>query len=757
MSALQRRLICGIVANIFVFHFFPDLIRGVRVAVYFVAGRDQLQDCGNHTTLKMSTSNISNLYSPPPPGAYMLRTPFDMPTNANRTVWAIAFEAKTSQFITATLSGGIMLIVTCVWSLVASAIIYAAPHITSHRQLTLLVTLGNSADPWSAFITFAGFTADSMGCLRMRPRPRNSVSIYQDSLFGLLLVTLTLATIVGSIVMGILGPLYFQIGNVAPVKTDVLYAPDTAKFNTNDPAAFRAFRGGPAMRALSKVQLFEDIVRDRVAIQRLKNGGLRYQYAITGVEIGFKHAFDLKMTATGECRPEHNWIRPTDSEDEDVYYLFDDPMNKFTVLLGGEHLNIIPNAAFATKEANLANEETRTGNVSYAVVAAVAHRSSTTKQENDPWYRTENFDSEGLGGEQLSWHIKRGLPALSCWHQDIWSCCGGQSVNGSRNMGKLPGIAVPEVLRDVVGTALLYPPVQIGSYAGMSALACIVSTEQPSDGILNTGDSSIYKDMERLLFASYISILNIFPDTTRFQPSKDLMRSTNLFVSEDTGLRPGAGDFVVSTPNVQTFNLTGLIATACVFVFLLILRVVSALKLSLYNKNIYQGYADRNLETLDPHQEVTFSPFNEDRWARFRAFSAIHLLRKTYEEGTAAPEVDWVCSEALPEPSKKPLVLVRCERGVDTCEFLHPQRPEEGSIESHRAPITDDDQDPEEVREIEDTSKNSVTSTLLDVASTHQPGFLYRFAHWARKKSRPRVRDGHKRIEWTCVCGHISV
>jgi len=638
----------------------------------------------------MSTSNISNLYSAAPAGAYMLRTGFDMPTNANRTVWAIAFEAKTGQFINAALSVVFTLIFAWLWGLVAAAIIYVAPHRFSRRRLVALVALRNSADPWSAFIAFASFTLDSMGCFRLRPRPRRYLrSTWQDSLFGLLLVTLALAVVVGSIVMGVLGPPYLQIGNAAPVKRDVLYSPNAAKFTDIDPATLRAFRGGPAMRALSNVELFEDIVRDRVTITRLKDYGLRYQYSITGVELGFKHAFDLKMSAIGECRPEYNWIQPSpgDPENEAYYELFDDPMNNFTVLLSGDHLNVIPKAAFKTKATKLANNETKIGNVSYAVVGGLAHRMSLTSQDSDPWYRTEFNESEGLGGEKLKWRIKRGLPALSCWHQDIWSCCGGQSANGSRNMEKLIGIAVPEVLRDVVGTALLYPPVQrVGSFAGMSALASVVSTEESSDGILNAENSSIYKDLERLIFAGYISALNILPDTTRAQPTKELMRTKNLFVNETTGILPGAEDFVVTTPDVQTFNLTGLITTACVAFVLLVVKFFLTLKLTLYTNNMYQSYTDRNLEILDPHQDVSFSRFNKDRWTRFRAFSAIHLLRNTYEDGTGVPEDDWVCSEDLPEPSEKPLALVRCGRGEYSCAGHIATAPELLGIPKSAAP-----------------------------------------------------------------------
>ncbi|KAK0611266.1 hypothetical protein B0T14DRAFT_324472 [Immersiella caudata] len=623
-----------------------------------------------------------NLKRPPPSTAYLLNTPFDMPTGDQRLIRAIAFSDSTGQYVNAGLSVVFTLIFAWLWGLVAAAIIYYAPHRFSRRRLVALVALRNCTDPWSAFIAFSTFTMDSMGCCAQRRRPRRYyAATWQDSLFGFLLVLLSLAVVAGSITMGIRGPPLIQIGRFAPIRADILFFPPVEKL---EPAIYRAFRGDPAVRALSSIDLLGAGLRNgKVAIKGSTiadpNGpGYRvtYDYNITGYEFGLKHSGDLKLSVRGACRTEYGWLDEDAPEDVDRYRAFGSSIPKavFDANLTGPALKFPPRLAFiGWPEAKEEWSQKQAGNVSFAILTTLAHRGSDKERKDDPWYLTENIPAyNDSRGDSITHRVKSGRPALSCWENNTWSCCGGKSVNGNVEFSKeaTDYFGVPYVLRDVLARALLTPSImRIGRNAGMSALSSVVSSPNSIIGTIDAGSSSLLKDMERLILAGYVSALNILSDTTMFEASKEDMKENNLFWDgENSRQKDGADDFVVASPDVQTFNLTGLIIVGVIVVFLLITKLILTLKLTFHTNNTHAYPTDRDIDAIDPHQEVSYSPFNKDRWARFKAFSAVHLLRNTYEAGTGVPEDDWMCSADLPEPSEeKPLRLVHCGKGEYSC------------------------------------------------------------------------------------------
>ncbi|KAK3331231.1 hypothetical protein B0H66DRAFT_468953 [Apodospora peruviana] len=605
---------------------------------------------------------MSSLYVSPPETGYLLNKPFDMPA-ADGTVWAVAFSTKTGQTVNAALSVAFTFIFTWFWGLVAAAALYFAPHRFSRRRLVALIALRNSSDPWSAFQALLSFTTESMGCFR--PRRQGQPSTWRDSLFGLVFVTLALAVVVTSMVLGIFGPPMLQIGNVAPVSVGALYYPRAA---ISRAATYRAFRVDPSLRALSSVEVFGETVRSKVVVQPDATVqtvdesepmyGLTYGYSITGAELGLKHSSDLALSVKGACRTEYGWLdTKNDDETLDRYFVFNDPNNKFTSNLTGPVLSYPPRTGFILPNQDEANVQAMAGNVSYAVLATLAHRPSA-RAGTDPWYLTERWDE---GNDETPFRIRPRRPALSCWHQDTWSCCGGDAnhtVTGGLNLPKLTSLGIPNVLRDVLGIALLYPPVwRIGQDAGMSALTSVVSSPGSIDGTLDASTASIHRDMERLVMGAYINTLNTLADSTMFQPASDEEIRTGGVATP----RDGADDFVVHTPDAQTFNLSGLIATTCIVGVLLIFKLILMLKLS-------EEMMDPNLELEQQDSEEITPRFNKDRWARFRAFSAVNLLRNTYEDGTGVAEDDWRCSESLPDPKEEKLLrLVRCGHGDHAC------------------------------------------------------------------------------------------
>lgn len=674
------------------------LISSHRIAFLLAPTRsDVLSDTEIDIITICSFVNMSSdiHYIAPPADSYKLLTPFTL-SNENGTVWAISFQAKHGQFVNASLSVVFTLVFAWLWGLIAAATIYLAPHRFSRRRLVALVALRNSSEPWSAFWAFMTFTADSMGCCRPRPRRTKSESTpstRSDTRFGFMLVLLALIVVISSVVMGVVGPPLLQLGPVAPVNPNILYYPSASLIqgNSTAEAKFRAIRSEAAIRALSSVQTSRNAIRRRVRIdpdtafntnagdEELRYG-LTYSYIITGPEFGLRSAPDLQLSVSGGCRTEYGWRNLTNTPGVEQYNLLG---ATFRVETQGAALRYAPKCGFRLHaDTSVRNDQQRAGNVSYAIMATLANRTSITLNNFDPWYRTDEVTefNPAAGRNQTQNRIRTSRPALSCWQADTWTCCGGQVMKGHATIANLAslGLEVPAVLLQVIGLNLLQPlPMQIGSFAGTAALASVVATSSVVDGVLDAGRSSIFTDMERLILGSYISARNLLTETALHgnETGSQEMITTNFFREKDSGqLREGAGDFVIRSPDVAAFNMAGLVAMSTISILLLIVKVVLVLKLFFFSNNPHAlpgGRSHEDIsEMMDPHLQMDHQPepFNNDRWARFKVFSAVHLLRNTYEDGTGVADKDWMCSEELPEPSdKKPLRLVQCKHGDAGC------------------------------------------------------------------------------------------
>lgn len=185
---------------------------------------------------------------------------------------------------------------------------------------------------------------------------------------------------------------------------------------------------------------------------------------------------------------------------------------------------------------------------------------------------------------------------------------------------------------------------------------------------------------ERLIIASFVNTQNVFAEATLSEPVTGL---GNIFTGTDGLPREGAGRFVVSTPDVETFTLWGLIGLAVVIVGLVLLKTLLMLKLMLH------AYAHGDGDAAAPPAGTAVGPrpnsaarmYNDDGWARFKAFSTINLLRNVYEGGRGAPGDDWKCCEEFSahDPAKL-FRLVKCNNGACGCG---------GHIETDGVPVQD--------------------------------------------------------------------
>ncbi|GAB1319856.1 hypothetical protein MFIFM68171_10066 [Madurella fahalii] len=615
---------------------------------------------------------MSTVYAPPPETAYLTMTPFDMP-GEDGDVWAVALSTSSSQFLNAAIAVVFTLIFPWAWGLIASIALYAAPHKPTRRQSVALVTLRNAPDPWTAFKALLGYTYESMGSVTANKRA------WREPLSGLVLCLTSLAVFVVSIVMGIVGPTLLEIGNVAPVRASILYYPQLPPVgDTLGENIFNGHRSLGILRALSSVEIAKAESRSKVKITVIPvdydgdeqppplTFGLQYNYHLSGADFGIERASGLALNVTGECRTTYAWQNTSDPE-FDIYTLWGDETNQFSVSLNGSQVLTPPRAYFWLPMAP-ADQLNSDGRVSFAVVVAAAHRPSIS-EGSDPWYTTEQRDPD-IGPELVVdtpvW-VKRGRPALSCWQHDRWSY-GDQEFKNVVELANAPNdtVPVPSVLLKVIASASVMPLIiSVANIVGPSALESAVISPNGfnNDGLIDAGAASIQQDMERLIVASFINTRNILVDCAMSEVTGNGRRLANVFTGTDGRPQDGAGQFVVSTPNVRTFSLNGLIGLAVTLVGLLFLKIALFVKLLTHADAHTDGAPGSSTEDVAP---------NCDRWARFKALSAGSLLRMVYEGGRGVPQPDWKCCEEFPtdDPNgqtPKRFQLAKCQAGACSC------------------------------------------------------------------------------------------
>ncbi|KAK3343543.1 hypothetical protein B0T25DRAFT_593194 [Lasiosphaeria hispida] len=521
-------------------------------------------------------------YAPPPKRAYITTMPFDMPT-PDGNVWTVSFTIGCSQF----LNGAIAVVFTLIFPSVG------------------LVTLHNSPDPWTAFKGLLVFAYESF--------PSHHKPTCGDFALSTLFGTVALAVFITSIVMGIVGPPLLQIGNVAPVRPGAPYYPQfPAVGNALGRDLFNGYRSLGVLRALSSVEVARVAMRSKVNIEPMfgtdsdqrPTYNMTYTYNLTGPNFGLAHSSDLEVVIGGFCQTQYSWFNQNATNvTHDAYNIFGrNPPNLF-VSVADDNIVMLPRASFIQGARNGAN-------ISYAIVVGSAHRPSISPG-NEPWYATEPR-SEYAPAAYLnaSQWVKNGRPPLSCWQRDQWRF-GDTPLPNITAINNVPGKPIPEVLVEVLNAALRLPLITvIGPIAGQSALESVVTSPGGANinGLLDASAASVGRDMERLIVASFVYAQNVLVDSTSFQPSGSQASLGNIFTGSDGRPREGTGQFVVATPDVQTFDLVGLIVLAVVLATLILLKMLFMFKLILH--------AEAHEE---PPATTVADQYNLDRWARFKA------------------------------------------------------------------------------------------------------------------------------------------
>ncbi|GAB1312556.1 hypothetical protein MFIFM68171_02766 [Madurella fahalii] len=291
-----------------------------------------------------------------------------------------------------------------------------------------------------------------------------------------------------------------------------------------------------------------------------------YGYQLTGIDFGLQHASGLTLSVSGSCKTEYDWLVSNVTGGE-RYYLWGDAAQSVIIPHNASDIRLAPRVSFRicqSPDSDTCTALSQDFTTPIAVIVSSARRGSVTA-ESDPWYLTEPRPSDALPEPPIpgvDFWMKLGRPILSCWQQDQWSY-GGLSTYSVDRLDELPGLSLPESLRSVLAAALRLPMVvSLGTASGDSALR---SRTTSPNGVIDAGKSSIESDMRRLIIGAFVATRNVLVDATMYGKQDDYK---NLLYGDNQRPAEGAGDFVIRDPNIQTFNLGGIIALAVVMAVL---------------------------------------------------------------------------------------------------------------------------------------------------------------------------------------------
>lgn len=395
-------------------------------------------------------------------------------------------------------------------------------------------------------------------------------------------IAITLAFIVVKYSIPIVFAPYIKIGSAAPVNASTIFVPsrnDTDSFsntsNINNLKIFN-FYVPSALRAVGSIDSLNGTagINPSLSVDQPEtigvndDGGLvtriGYRYNVTGLDFGLQYYPDLVFSVEGSCITEYGWWAGESNNDTDYpgafvegYIPFNDPNNiQYVSLYDGG-----PRAFFYV---NL--PENPTSNLTWAAIISSVNRTSWFPS-TDPWYQTDPNPFYNSNQTTIAPYMVRSQrPALSCWENDVWSYKGHSgSIDDLPNIPGLnlsPGLVT--IFTDSLGLPMIYI---LGTYLQVSALKSSVTA---LSNILDANSSSIYSDLERLVYASYIATVNCLTETTLFPPANGFPNE----VAPGGILLEGTGNFVIYSNDIATLSVRSLIIIPTIAVSLWIVSIV---------------------------------------------------------------------------------------------------------------------------------------------------------------------------------------
>ncbi|KAF5013958.1 hypothetical protein FDECE_87 [Fusarium decemcellulare] len=595
---------------------------------------------------------MADILTPVPGSSYLLGKGFWMP-GPSGDKWAIAFNSRGATLLTASLSVVVAVSFVCLWNLVTLfGMLFGGTH--SRRRYVALVTLWNSSDPWFAFMNLSTYFFHCWRDIRTRraENPAEMKASRGDLWYGLVLCLIAFTVFSGGLAMGIVAPSLVQIGNVAPVRPSTLFYPAVPEGNLKATLKDYGIRATSAMRSLGSVEATKVTARKEVSVTEDKlhaswEGNpvrsVKYSYHVSGADMGLKGGSELSLNVEGYCITEYEWAikrSPAQAGGEygDLYELWNNKSRVVWIPLNQSESLRAPFLAFRLHPDSAA-QWSKGSNTSYAVVIYSAHRGSMSRSD-DPWYATERRPNYTFRNDERLNHtfwMKRYRPVLSCWELDQWSYR-GQNVSSVYRLKHLPGIKIKEVLLRVLESTFSGGPmvIRLGNASGDLALR---SSTTSLNGIIDAAVCKMRDDIERLILASYVATRNIFRDAIMFGQHHNL---TNVFEGPDGKPKDGSGEFVVSSPDIQTFSLAGIVTLLLILGFLVLANTCAWAVLKYHHNS--SAAQDEGAPALN--QDIDRKK-KQHVWTRFDVLSAVQIFRCLYESGKDVTNCDWSCEKMV--------------------------------------------------------------------------------------------------------------
>ncbi|KAH7083126.1 hypothetical protein BKA63DRAFT_143614 [Paraphoma chrysanthemicola] len=503
-----------------------------------------------------------NVYTEPQSTTYLLLKAFWFPDHGG-DVLAISVATSLALMLNTLYTLLTIYLFNSLWNVLLYAVMLTAPIKNSLAWNYVLSVYWNSTEPIAAWSNLA--VVFQRMCWRS---PRRFTLKDPSARLALLLTTLALITGLGSIAGGIFIVPTMALGNFAPVNPEAVWVRQIPELGAlfskaamfDSPAAIRAIGSAEASRVTLRknVNILQEVTN--ASTRERPDFTIKYQYNLTGVELGIRNSVGLVHNVRGRCQTEYGWLSHSNlSSKVDVYNPWGRPSN-ISYPMPSKNGSVLSQIGFVAAIYPDHIEELP-GNTSFALLYKTGHLPSFS-ESSDAMYMTERMPENDPWSAMTPFRVQAERPVLSCW-QDSTLCVRGKCgsvFDISKSMP--PGL--------ITVLARLHTPMVVSIANSLNAAALMSFFSPLPVSTVDAASSNTFADMERLVLGAYLLSRNILRDSTMTEP----VAGFNNAVLDSKGQRlRGTGDFVLEVGSVTALSLPALITIPALTFFLLLLTM----------------------------------------------------------------------------------------------------------------------------------------------------------------------------------------
>ena len=548
-------------------------------------------------------------FNDPPRETYLKWERFTIPDKNGNFRTALAMSKSSSDLFIALYTILIGMIFTAAWNILISLVIlFLAPTKMNRTTYIAVIAVWGASDPFFAVVLMLQHSALVFWGVLKKLHPIEMT--WRAFWFDICILICALGTFAGGLVVGLVFPERFILGNVAPVNPYTVFYPIISTHAT----AVETFRGAAqydhlmALRAISSVDFAKRQVKQDAGVTlEFPNFkptsswnttddpyNITYSYEVSGFNMGLQHLAKLSVRVNGSCSFKPHWydksvFHKSTGSWFDQYNLFPlDELRDYAALNQSQEVNSrrawaplhrrsLPASQTFSVVYNTTLPTNQQTGVSYYSIVPITGVTPSVSQGSDPWYSTQSMTDDTV---ELLWEVKPGRPPLLCIQEDKWLYGDWTGTLGdlfSKDNGPSQ-ITVPDGIKQILNLFFADPTVaRIGQALKASALKSTTRFLKDTNAI-DAEFCGAKWDMERLVLAAYFGTRDIFRNTALVGASSNangLQSSTvaNALQTNGTLNYSGLGDFTMSTSSVQAVHFGYLIAVPTILVTLTIIVV----------------------------------------------------------------------------------------------------------------------------------------------------------------------------------------